>query len=140
MILSIDLGGEVPLYQQIRDRIVEAVADGTLRVGDPLPSTRQLAADLGINFHTVNKAYELLRAERLLQLNRRSGAVIARDPLSGAPGQGVREAWANRARTLLAEAIAHGISEAEVIDHCRGLIGDFARLRTGPKRKDGSHK
>jgi GntR family transcriptional regulator len=125
MILTIELDGEVPLYQQIRDRIVEAVADGTLRAGDPLPSTRQLASDLGINFHTVNKAYDVLRAERLLQLNRRSGAVILRDPSSGPPAAGVAEAWSTRARTLLAEAIAHGMTDAEVLDRCQRLITSF---------------
>ena len=59
MILDVDLTSEVPIYQQIRDRIVEAIATGEAAVGSGLPSTRQLAVDLGINFHTVNKAYDL---------------------------------------------------------------------------------
>lgn len=63
MILLIDLESDVPLYQQLRDRVVEAIAAGQLRAGDSLPSTRQLASDLGINFHTVNKGYDELRAE-----------------------------------------------------------------------------
>lgn len=125
MILTIELTDDVPLYLQIRDRIVEAVAEGTLRAGDSLPSTRQLASDLGINFHTVNKAYDQLRAEGLLRLNRRSGAVIVRDPGSGPPQDGVAEVWSGRARTLLAEAIAHGMSEAEVIDRCQRLVSSF---------------
>jgi DNA-binding transcriptional regulator YhcF (GntR family) len=138
VILTVELNSDVPLYQQIRDRIVEAVAEGVLHAGDPLPSTRQLASDLGINFHTVNKAYDVLRAERLLQLNRRSGAVILRDPSSGPPADGVAKAWETRARTLLAEAIAHGMSEAEVIDRCQRLIAAFASVPAEPESNVGS--
>jgi DNA-binding transcriptional regulator YhcF (GntR family) len=46
----------VPIYQQIRNRIVEAIPAGELPAGSGLPSTRQLAVDLGINFHTVNRS------------------------------------------------------------------------------------
>jgi DNA-binding transcriptional regulator YhcF (GntR family) len=73
----------------------------------------------------VNKAYDQLRAEGLLRLNRRFGAVIVRDPGSGPPLDGMAETWSTRARTLLAQAIAHGMSEAEVIDHCQRLVSGF---------------
>ena len=63
MLLSLDVSGPVPLYQQIRDRIVEAIATGEQPQGSALPSIRQLAVDLGINFHTVNKAYDMLRGK-----------------------------------------------------------------------------
>ena len=70
MLLSIEPDGPVPIYQQIRDRIVEAIAGGGQPAGSGLPSTRQLAVDLGVNFHTVNKSYDLLRQEGLLRLSR----------------------------------------------------------------------
>jgi Bacterial regulatory proteins, gntR family len=63
MLLSIEPDGPVPIYQQIRDRIVEAIAGGLQPAGSALPSTRQLAVDLGVNFHTVNKSYDILRQE-----------------------------------------------------------------------------
>ena len=56
MILSIDQRSEAPLYLQIRDQVIEAIARGELAPGDALPSVRSLASDLGINLHTVNKA------------------------------------------------------------------------------------
>lgn len=108
MILSIDPSGQVPIYRQIRDRVVEAIAAGELVDGSPLPSIRQLAADLGINPHTANKAYDLLRQEGLLVLNRRSGAVVQRDARSGPARPGFTGEWTERLRTLLAEAAAHG--------------------------------
>jgi DNA-binding transcriptional regulator YhcF (GntR family) len=72
----------------IRDRVVESIADGQLTAGAGLPATRRLAVDLGINFHTVNKAYDLLRQEGLLRIGRRSGAVVQRDAASGSPRPG----------------------------------------------------
>lgn len=127
MIIAVDLDSETPLYQQIRDRVVEGVAYGQLRAGDPLPSTRQLASDLGINFHTVNKGYDALRAEGMLRLNRKSGAVVQRDAASGPPSDDFVTSWEARARTLLAEAVAHGVSPAEAVERCRRLAAEFGR-------------
>ena len=132
MILRLDVDGEVPLYQQLRDRVVEAIAGGELRSGDSLPATRQLAADLGINMHTVNKAYDLLRQEGLVRLARRTGAVVTRDAGGGPPGEDVTEGWEARARTLLAEAVAKGLPPAEVQARCQAILSAFetARERT----------
>src|ERR1700759_4876072 len=99
MILNVDLASEVPIYQQLRDRVVEAIAEGVLTEGSPLPASRTLAADFGINFHTVNKAYDLLRQQGLIRLNRGTGAVVT----STEAGPAFREDWTARARTLLAE-------------------------------------
>ena len=122
MILNVDLASEVPIYQQLRDQVVEAIADGTLTEGSPLPATRALAADFGINFHTVNKAYDLLRQQGLIRLNRKTGAVVTSavaDP-SFLPAD-----WTPRARTLLAEAIAKGLSADEVLATCRSVLDSF---------------
>jgi GntR family transcriptional regulator len=121
MLLSIDSDGPVaihqqvrdsivPVYQQIRNRIVEAIAAGELPTGSALPSTRQLAVDLGINFHTVNKAYGLLRREGLLRIGPKAGAVVQRDAAGAPPRPGWKQDWAGRLRTLLAEAAAQGLS------------------------------
>ncbi|RKR29853.1 GntR family transcriptional regulator [Arthrobacter oryzae] len=121
MILNVDLASEVPIYQQLRDQIVEAIADGVLAEGSPLPATRTLAADFGINFHTVNKAYDLLRQEGLIRLNRKSGAVVTQtvaDPPFPAE-------WTARARTLLAEAVARGLPADEVLTICRSILDSF---------------
>ncbi|MFF7637275.1 GntR family transcriptional regulator [Kitasatospora sp. NPDC008050] len=125
MILTLDLTGEVPIYQQIRDQVVAAIATGTLVAGSPLPATRQLAADLGINFHTVNKAYDLLRQEGLLILNRRTGAVVHRDPGSGPPSAEFTEQWRLRLHTLLAEAVAQGLDGPAALAACATTLRDF---------------
>ena len=125
MLLSIEPDGPVPIYQQIRDRIVEAIADSQLPAGSALPSTRQLAVDLGVNFHTVNKSYDLLRQEGLLRLGRKSGAVVRRDAGSGPPDAGWAQDWTHRLRTLLAEAAAQGLPATDIAGECRAAMTDF---------------
>ncbi len=126
MLLSVEPDGPVPIYQQIRDRIVEAIASSRQPAGSGLPSTRQLAVDLGVNFHTVNKSYDQLRQEGLLRLNRKSGAVVQRDASSGPPRPDWAEDWATRLRTLLAEAAAQGLPAEDILQACRAAIAGFA--------------
>ena len=125
MLLSIEPDGPVPIYQQIRDRIVEAIARGRQPAGSALPSTRQLAVDLGVNFHTVNKGYDLLRQEGLLRLGRKSGAVVRRDAGSGPPDPGWAQDWTGRLRTLLAEAAAQGMPATGIVRECQAAMADF---------------
>jgi DNA-binding transcriptional regulator YhcF (GntR family) len=78
--LSIEPASDVPFYTQIRNQIVDALVRGELAEGDRLPSVRQLAVDLGINLHTVNKAYRVLAQDGYLRLSGRSGARIIAPP------------------------------------------------------------
>jgi GntR family transcriptional regulator len=126
VLLTIDPDGPVPIYQQIRDRIVEAIASGQQPAGSALPSTRQLAMDLGVNFHTVNKSYDILRQEGLVRINRKSGAVIRRDAGSGPPGAAWTEDWTGRLATMLAEAAAQGMEPEEIIRRCQAAVAAFA--------------
>lgn len=121
MILNVDLASEVPIYQQLRDRIVEAIAEGVLTEGSSLPASRTLAADFGINFHTVNKAYDLLRQQGLIRLNRKTGAVVT--PTVADPPFPAE--WTARARTLLAEAIARGLPADEILKTCQSVLDSF---------------
>ena len=79
MILKIDFDSEEALYVQLCNQIIRGIATEMLHDGDSLPSVRQLADEIGINMHTVNKAYAVLRQEGFLRLDRRRGAVVALD-------------------------------------------------------------
>ena len=79
MILKIDFESEEALYVQLCNQIICGIAMDVLHDGDSLPSVRQLADEIGINMHTVNKAYSVLKQEGFLRLDRRRGAVIALD-------------------------------------------------------------
>ncbi|MCH5265020.1 MAG: GntR family transcriptional regulator [Lachnospiraceae bacterium] len=79
MYISIDFNSEEALYLQLRNQIILAIVRAELREGENLPSVRDLAERIGINMHTVNKAYAVLRQEGYLRLDRRRGAVVAVD-------------------------------------------------------------
>ena len=79
MLIEIDFNSDEAIYIQLRNQIIMGIATSKIQEGDTLPSVRQLAENIGINMHTVNKAYSVLREEGFLQLDRRRGAVIALD-------------------------------------------------------------
>jgi GntR family transcriptional regulator len=120
--LLLEMNSEIPLYQQIRDQIVVAMAEGRLPDGSPLPTTRQLALDFGINFHTVNKSYDLLRQEGFVSLTRKQGSFVRR--AAEAEPQRIED-WQGRLRTLLAEAVARGLTGEEVLERCRAVLSGF---------------
>ena len=79
MVIEIDFNSDEAIYVQIMNQIILGIATSRLQEGDPLPSVRQLADTIGINMHTVNKAYSLLRQEGFVTIDRRRGAIIAVD-------------------------------------------------------------
>lgn len=110
MVIRIDFGSDEALYVQLYNQIIYGIANAQLLPGDSLPSVRELAEDIGINMHTVNKAYAILRQEGYLRLDRRNGAVIAvnSDKLRA------MEQLKNEMRISLAKALCRGLSDEEI--------------------------
>jgi DNA-binding transcriptional regulator YhcF (GntR family) len=79
MYIEIDFNSDEALYLQLRNQIIIGIATSQYQEGDALPSVRQLADTIGINMHTVNKAYSVLKQEGFVKVDRRKGAVIALD-------------------------------------------------------------
>lgn len=79
MVLKIDFNSDEAFYLQLCNQIILGIAMEAFCEGDPLPSVRNLADQIGINMHTVNKAYSILRQEGFVKLDRRKGAVISLD-------------------------------------------------------------
>ena len=79
MFIEIDFNSDEALYLQLRNQIIIGIATSQYQEGDARPSVRQLADTIGINMHTVNKAYSVLRQEGFVKVDRRRGAVIAID-------------------------------------------------------------
>ena len=79
MLIEIDFNGDEAIYVQLCNQIIMGIATSQLQEGENLPSVRQLADTIGINMHTVNKAYTVLRQEGFVSIDRRRGAVIAVD-------------------------------------------------------------
>ncbi len=76
MFLEIDFASEKPIYEQIRRGIIKSLSQNDLQYGETLPSVRQLASDMGVNLHTVNKAYKILEEDGIIVMDRRFGSKI----------------------------------------------------------------
>ena len=77
--IDIDFNSDEALYIQLCNEIIRGIALDQIQEGEALPSVRQLAEVIGINMHTVNKAYTVLKQEGFIKLDRRRGAVISLD-------------------------------------------------------------
>ena len=77
MMIEIDFSSDEAIYIQLTNQIIMGIATDMIREGDTLPSVRQMADHIGINMHTVNKEYSLLRQEGFVTIDRRRGAVIS---------------------------------------------------------------
>ena len=79
MCIEINFNSDEAIYVQLMNQIILGIATSRLQEGDTLPSVRQMADTIGINMHTVNKAYTLLKQEGFVSIDRRRGAVVAID-------------------------------------------------------------
>ena len=110
MSLEVDFNSEEALYIQLRNQIIVGIATNRLKEGESLPSVRQLAESIGINMHTVNKAYTVLKQEGFVKVDRRRGSVIAIDADRISDLEQMRESL----RVILARASCRNISREEV--------------------------
>lgn len=76
MIVTVDPGRALPVSEQIREQVTRMVASGTLQVGQRLPTIRQLATDLGLAKGTIERAYELLESDALIESRGRKGTFV----------------------------------------------------------------
>lgn len=112
MIVKIDFESDEAIYIQLRDQIIMGIATERIKEGDSLPSVRQMADIIGINMHTVNKAYSVLKQEGFIKLDRRRGAVIALDMDKIRAIDELR----GQLGVILARSICKNVSRSEVHD------------------------
>lgn len=115
MFLEIDFKSDLPIYEQIRREIIIGLARGHIKAGDKLPSVREMAENIGINLHTVNKAYKLLEADGVISMDRRFGSLISENinPMAAYDEGKVK----SELNLLIAIAKLKGLSKEEFIDH-----------------------
>lgn len=112
MVIDIDFNSEEALYMQLCNQIILGIATAQFQEGEVLPSVRSLADSVGINMHTVNKAYTVLRQEGFVKVDRRRGAVIAVD-IDALKAESMIE---KDMRILLARALCQGIERDRLHD------------------------
>lgn len=121
MLIEIDFNSDEALYIQLRNQIIIGIATSRIQEGEPLPSVRQLAENIGINMHTVNKAYAVLKQEGFITLDRRKGAVIALDIDKI---RSMRE-MKNELQVILAKGRCKNISKEEVHDLIEEIYAEY---------------
>lgn len=110
MYIEMDFNSEEALYIQLRNQIIYGIATREYKEGDALPSVRQLAETIGINMHTVNKAYTVLKQEGFVKVDRRRGAVISVD----SDKQRALETVRGKLQEAIAEALCRGLSRKDL--------------------------
>ena len=123
MLIEIDFNSEEALYVQLQNQIIMGIAMDLIKEGDALPSVRQLADTVGINMHTVNKAYTVLKQEGFIRLDRRKGAVIALDVDKLEQLEEMRR----ELRIVLARGCCKNISRREVHDLVDEIFDEYGQ-------------
>ena len=128
MIIEIDFHSDEAIYVQLCNQIILGIATSQFREGEQLPSVRQLAETIGINMHTVNKAYSILQQEGFVKIDRRRGAVIAID-INRIKALGEAK---NELAVVLARALCKGIGREDIHSLVDQLYDNYeANTRAG---------
>ena len=121
MFIEIETNSAVPIYLQLAQSIIEGVAKGELKPGDSLPSVRAFAADLGMNMHTVNKAYHYLEEKEFIQIVQKKGVFIHENGVRQASPSD-RDRLKKELRPIVAEALCLQLSNEDLEQLVRDLI------------------
>ena len=119
MLLSISFENDIPIYVQIYRQIVIGIASKRLQPNESLPSIRSLASDIGINLHTVNKAYTMLKENGYIVIDRRIGAAVA---AKSPPVENVVNKLDTNLQTIAAEAMCHGMDKIHFLELCKKVF------------------
>ena len=127
MLIEVDFDSDEAIYIQLCNQIIMGIATSVIREGDSLPSVRQLADMIGVNMHTVNKAYSVLKREGYISLDKRRGAVIALDIDKLEQLEEMRR----ELQIVLARGVCKNISRQHTITRIIGGVYAYFIYRTG---------
>ncbi|AWI06545.1 GntR family transcriptional regulator [Clostridium drakei] len=123
MLIKIDFESDTPIYVQLRREIIQGIAKGELKEGDGLPSVRQMAEDIGINMHTVNKAYNMLKIDGFITIDRRKGAII--NKMLRTYSEEYMENLSEELRYIIAEAYCRGVDEKNFLNISEKIFKEY---------------
>ncbi len=135
-LFELDFRSHVPIYLQIVERMQALIATGALGPGDQLPTVRQLAADLRVNFNTIARAYRMLDEAGVISTQQGRGTFVLEPP---PPDRAValrRKALMDITRTFLREADQIGFGPAEVEAAFRESMDDWRSQGTPPEGEE----
>ena len=121
MLIEMDFNSEEAIYIELRNQVILGIATANIHEGDSLPSVRQLAETIGVNMHTVNKAYNVLKQEGFITLDKRRGAVIALDENKIRAVEEMRQ----QLQIVLAKACCRAISREEIHELVDEILDEY---------------
>lgn len=124
MLITLDFESEVPIYEQLKTEIIVGIATKQIVHGERLPSVRSLASDIGINLHTVNKAYTQLKEDGYLLIHRQRGVIVNPD----GPGKMTPEKMGDMKQTLrplIADALCRQVTEQQMLTLIQSMYEDL---------------
>ncbi|MFZ7132138.1 MAG: GntR family transcriptional regulator [Eubacteriales bacterium] len=131
MIIKLDTISSTPIYVQLRNQIVMGIGSGDLKIGQGLPTVRQMAEDIGINMMTVTKAYTILKNEGYIEIDRRHGAKIKPTALFAG---NFKDKVENELALLITESSLKGINKDHFLKMCSDMFDHLNILQiTGEK-------
>lgn len=124
MFIQLDFESEIPIYEQLKNELIIGIAKKQLVPGERLPSVRRLASDIGINLHTVNKAYQQLQQEGFLLIHRQKGVVVNPD---GPPiaSQQDKQNLLETFKPLIARALCRRVTSDEIENIVNSIIHEI---------------
>ena len=122
MFIEIEADSTVPIYLQLAQQVIEGIAKSELKPGESLPSVRAFAADLGMNMHTVNKAYHYLEEKEFIQIVAKKGVFIHERSVRTASEKDTTR-LKKELRPIIGEALCLNLST----DELQALLNDIVR-------------
>ena len=130
--IHLDFRSDDPIVNQIVQQFEALVHDGTFKPGDQLPTVREVAISLRINFSTVARAYRILDQRRLISTQRGRGTFIEERPDAGEHQPGVDDRsppaakeLAERAHRFISQAYDMGFSPEQITQAVREQLDNL---------------
>lgn len=127
MILKLNMASDIPIYVQLRNEIVLGIGNGKLKIGEKLPTVRQLAEDIGVNTMTVSKTYTILKNEGFIEIDRRHGAKI--NPKLDS-SMDFKEKLEDELMLLIAESGIKGVNKKDFLSMCNDIFDNMNGLKS----------
>ena len=134
--IILDFRSDEPLYLQIAHQMERLVGEGELKLGDQLPTVRELATELRINFNTVGRAYRVLDESRLISTQRGRGTYIWEQPTDETIKQLKMKSLEELARKFLTETSLLGFTLDDAIDELKHVQTTGAQSTYGNPQED----
>lgn len=126
MFVNLDFESKKPIYIQLQEQLIAGIAKKDIQPGELLPSVRRLASDIGINLHTVRKAYQHLELDGYIVIHRQKGVVVNPDRTVPADETYLKELKVTL-DPLIASSICKDLDKKAFLHICEDIYDRYQR-------------